>query len=530
MSSYRLLRELGSRAQHSYAAMRESDLVVIQRFTKATGTGASGITTSAARATNLDAESMALLLRDARSLAKSWHPNIARVKHVDLASGELTLASEMIEGATLQDLVAAAAIEGEPAGETTALPLPIALRIVSDVLAGLHALHALKDGMNAPLDAIHGEICPANVVVGRDGVARIVNVLRSRPVRVGADSEAIGYAAPEALEAGGTEDPRADVYSAGVLLWEALAGERLWNEVSVERVLARQREEELPHPIPALDRENPFQRVIDVALRALAFDPGARYGSIAEMMADMRRSAGTRLASSAAVAVLLSDLVGDSIRVRRAELDPQQSGARQRAAATSGIVMRAADHASAETAPLPPLPPPAPLPTPIALSPLSPLSPISPILPVLPTPAQPIITQVTVPTPARSIAPTPIAPSAVDTFVIEREAPPKRRVLFAACLGIAVALALVITIFVVRGLRASSLDRDTRSPAAEATPVPMPSLGAPPASTTVVPSSEAMEAVTPPTGTTATPPPVRVKAPPSPAPSATAKKKSVYEP
>lgn len=216
MSSYRLLRELGSRAQHSYAAMREGDLVVIQRFAKAIGTGSSGITTSAARTTSLDAESMALLLRDARSLAKSWHPNIARVKHVDLAGGELTIATEMIEGATLQDLTSAAATEGEP-GQTT-LPIPVGLRIVSDVLAGLHALHSLEDGLSAPLDAIHGEVCPANVVVGRDGVARIVNALRTRPVRISAGSEAIGYAAPEALETGGTDDPRADVYSAGVLL------------------------------------------------------------------------------------------------------------------------------------------------------------------------------------------------------------------------------------------------------------------------------------------------------------------------
>ena len=77
---------------------------------------------------------MALLLRDARSLAKRAHPNIARVKHVDLAAGELTIASEMVEGATLQDLVAAAAAEG--ASGDAALPLPIALRIVSDVLAG----------------------------------------------------------------------------------------------------------------------------------------------------------------------------------------------------------------------------------------------------------------------------------------------------------------------------------------------------------------------------------------------------------
>jgi len=525
MSSYRLLRELGSRAQHSYAAMRESDLVVIQRFAKAIATGSSGITTSAARTTSLDPESLALLLRDARSLAKSWHPNIARVKHVDLAGGELTIATEMIEGSTLQDFTSAAATHGEP-GEKT-LPIPVGLRIVADVLAGLHALHSLRDGLSAPVDAIHGELCPANVVVGRDGVARIVNVLRTRPVRISAGSEAIGYAAPEALEAGGTDDPRADVYSAGVVLWEALAGRRLWNEKSAARALARQREE--TPPAVTLDRESPFHRLVDVALRALAFEPSARYGSIAEMMADVRRIAGTRLASNAAVAVLLSDLAGESIRARRTELDPQQSGARQRAALTSGIVMRAAEPSAEHAAAHEPSIPRLPVPSVPALSPLSPLSPISPILPVLLTPAQPIITQVSMPTPARSIAPiapAPIAPSAIDTFVIERGAPPKRRVLFAALLGIAIAIALAATIFIVRGLRASSLARDARTPAA-GTPVPMPALATPETEPTSAPTATAMEAVTPPTGTTATPPPVHTKPPP---PSSTARKKSVYEP
>lgn len=248
------------------------------------------------------------------------------------------------------------------------------------------------------------------------------------------------------------------------------------------------------------------------------------------MMAEVRRIAGTRLASSAAVAVLLSDLVGESIRARRTELDPQQSGARQRAAVTSGIVMRAAEPSAEHAAAHEPAIPPLPVPSVPALSPLSPLSPISPILPVLLTPSQPIITQVSVPTPARSIAPiapAPIAPSAIDTFVIEREAPPKRSVLFAALLGIAIAIALAATIFVVRGLRASSLARDARTPAAQPTPVPMPTVATPEAEPTGAPTANAMEAVTPPTGTTATPPPVHAKTPP---PSSTAKKKSVYEP
>ena len=217
--SYRTVRELGKRSLRSFAAVREPhELVVAQRFVRPRGGSA-----TPEGATTLDAEALALLLRDARCLAKSWHLNIGRVRHADLSpAGELTIASELIDGATLGDLVLAAAPD-RTSPRDPQLPIPVLVRILLDVLAGLSALHGLLDGMNVPLGAIHGELCPANVVVGRDGVARIVNVLRPRPVRLAAGSEAIGYAAPETSD--GTDDPRSDIYAVGVMLWEGSSGE-----------------------------------------------------------------------------------------------------------------------------------------------------------------------------------------------------------------------------------------------------------------------------------------------------------------
>jgi serine/threonine-protein kinase len=333
-ATYRMLRELGSRAQHSYAAVREpQELVVAQCFVRSR----SGDAPSAETATPLDGESMALLLRDARCLARSWHPNIARVKHVDLAGPdrpELTIATELLDGATLADLLAAATPQSAQREQAEPLlPLPVLARILLDVLAGLHALHGLRDGMNAPLGAIHGELCPANVVVGRDGVARIVNVLRRRPVRIDERSEAVGYASPEALDVGGTEDPRTDVYAVGVMLWEGMAGTRLYDERVPARVLSRQREGEMTPP--PIDPESPFARLADLAMRALAFDPAIRFKSAAEMAAELRKIAGARLASGSVVAMWVSDLAGERIRQRRASLDPSASGTRRRASERS---------------------------------------------------------------------------------------------------------------------------------------------------------------------------------------------------
>jgi hypothetical protein len=314
--TYRVVRELGSRFHHAYAAIREpNELVVVQRFIRTPTHGG----TPQKDVTVVTAEAMALLLRDARCLAKNWHPNVARVRHVDLVGAELFIASEMVDGVTLADLLQEAAARRTNVRDPV-LPLPLLVRILVDVLGGLHGLHGLRDAMNTPLDAIHGELCPSNIVVGKDGVARLVGVFRPRPAKVGAGSEALGYASPEALDAGGTGDVRTDLYAVGVILWEALTGRRLWGETDPARIRSRQREEELVRP--ELPDASPFARLADVAMRALSFDPALRHKTSSEMATELRRIAGTRIAPGSAVAQTVIDIAGDRIRARRAELDP----------------------------------------------------------------------------------------------------------------------------------------------------------------------------------------------------------------
>ncbi|AKV01682.1 hypothetical protein AKJ09_08345 [Labilithrix luteola] len=336
-----MLRKLGQRAFHTFAAIREPhELVVVQRFVKEPIARAN----IDDGATALSAEALALMLRDARCLAKHWHPNIARIRHVDLIDGELFLASDLVDGTTLEDLFRAgkeanakakpnAKVDGPP------LALPILVRVLVDVLTGLSALHGLRDGINAPLGTMHGALCPANVVVGRDGVARLLNPMRPRPVRVEMGSEALGYAAPESLDAPGTSDQRADVYSVGVVLWEALTGKRLYDETDPVRVLQRQRGDDLEEPNLA---ETPdFAGLANVAMRAISFDPALRYKNASEMASDLRRAAGSRIASGSAVAGAVVELTGDRLRARRTDLDPATSGMRRKASERAIVAIRA---------------------------------------------------------------------------------------------------------------------------------------------------------------------------------------------
>ncbi len=338
---YRVLRELGARAQHTHVAVREPhELVVVQAFRrKAKGKGASF-------EAGVGADVFETLQRDATALMKNFHPNVARVRHVDVVNDELLIATELVDGVTLADLQAAAAKRRE-----AALPIAVLVRVLVDVLGGLHGLHGLRDN-GAALGTLHGELCPSNVVLGKDGVARIVAVFRPRPISIAAGSEAVAYAAPEALDLGGTADPRSDLYAVGVMLWEGLSGGRLFDEKHPGRVLQRQREEELQRPEVA--EASGFAKLSDVAMRALAFDPSLRFRSASEMATELRRIAGTRLAPGSAVAQKVMDLAGDRIRNRRSELDQSATGARKRPSRT----LEAATPAPPETGDRPTATPP----------------------------------------------------------------------------------------------------------------------------------------------------------------------------
>ena len=303
LPAYRMLRELGARAHPTFASLREPrELLVVVRFGRP-----------------LPSTAIASIVQEADSLAKNWHPNIARVRHVDADTDEVAIGSELVEGATLADLLSTARARTEP------LPLPVVIRIVLDVLAGLHALHGLRDATNRRMGTIHGELCPSNIVVGRDGVARIIHTLRPRPVAITERSEGLGHAAPETLE-GGVTDTRADVYAVGVILWEALMGTPLFPEADPARILHRQRAEEIPAPTPPPE----LAFLGAVAMRALSFEPGLRFRTAAEMGAEIRRPTSAQIASGSVVAAWVANLDGDRIRGRRNALDPSASGQRKR--------------------------------------------------------------------------------------------------------------------------------------------------------------------------------------------------------
>jgi len=202
------------------------------------------------------------------------------------------------------------------------LSLNALLRILVDVLDALGEIHAIaKSGSERP-KFLGGFVGPAHVLVGDDGVARVA---LPADANTNVDEEEIGYQSPEVLLGDQEPDARADVFSVGVMLWEALTRQRLHAELDAEAIVVRVFGGQVLRPAVRSD-ESWAAPLADVAKAALSADLSIRYASVQEMAAAIRRIAGTRLASRSVVA----ELVARELRSGAPAAWPRASGRRLR--------------------------------------------------------------------------------------------------------------------------------------------------------------------------------------------------------
>ncbi|TAK27580.1 MAG: serine/threonine protein kinase [Myxococcaceae bacterium] len=224
-----------------------------------------------------DQEFVEMFLDEARVAARLHHPNTAAI--IDLGSNgpQPYMVMDYVEGDTLD------AVQRAASAVRRAVPVGIALRITLDALAGLDAAHNLEGPDGAPLGLIHRDVSPHNLLVGVDGVARLVDfgIARAASRRgvtaIGVIKGNVPFMAPEQLRGYGV-DRRADVFSMGVTLWETLSLRRCFptREGSPLSRMAREDYRPLAEVAPkvpaALDA---------ICRKALAFDPDDRFDSAA---------------------------------------------------------------------------------------------------------------------------------------------------------------------------------------------------------------------------------------------------------
>jgi len=217
------------------------------------------------------AEHRAMFLREARIAALMAHESVVHTYEIDDTGGRPCMTMEFLDGQPLHRVL-------RRLHEQDGLPLQLHLRVLVEVLAGLHHAHELCDYDGRALGLVHRDATPHNVVVTYDGQVKLVDFGIARAARDDGDTVAgtfkgkASYAAPEQAR-GGAVDRRTDIFAVGVMLWEALAGRRMWPDLGEVMIVQRLREAEIPG-LPAAAAGGPELRAL--CERALAPEPDDR--------------------------------------------------------------------------------------------------------------------------------------------------------------------------------------------------------------------------------------------------------------
>jgi len=160
-----------------------------------------------------------MFLDEARLMATLNHPNVTQVHDVGEARGSYFFAMEYVHGEDLRTILRASTQRGEP------LPIEISVGIIADAAAGLHHAHEKRGSDGAPLEIVHRDVSPSNVLVSFDGAVKLTDfgvakwALQESRTRQGTLKGKCAYMAPEQCR-GEAVDARSDVFALGILLYE----------------------------------------------------------------------------------------------------------------------------------------------------------------------------------------------------------------------------------------------------------------------------------------------------------------------
>lgn len=262
---------------------------------------------------------LSMLLDEARLASAIQHDNVVKVRELGFHAGEPFIVMDYVEGASLSEL------RKELAAAERAVDTKVAVRVVLDALAGLHAAHELRDDAGRPLGIIHRDVSPHNVLIGCDGHARLtdfgiakaedrVQVTRTHEVK-----GKLAYLAPERIDKRRICTKQSDVFSMAVVLWECLAGRRLFRGDEAIDTL----QEVMHAPIPRLRQIGAQIAPVldDVIARALSRDLDVRFRTAQDFAEAIERAAGrSNTGTSRDVAHMVETIFGSRLAARHEQI------------------------------------------------------------------------------------------------------------------------------------------------------------------------------------------------------------------
>ncbi len=281
-------------------------------------------------------EFVAQFLDEAQLTARIRHPNVVSVLDVVAREGELFVIMEFVEGEPLSRLVRFAR---EP------IPIPIASAVLVQVLLGLHAAHEATTENGEPLEIVHRDVSPQNMLVGVDGTSHILDfgvakaASRVHTTENGQIKGKLSYMAPEQLR-GAPLDRRVDVFAAGIVLWELLAGQRLFARSDPGATVTAVLGGDIKAPSQFRSEISPALDAL--VMKALAPSPDDRFTSAREMAIALE--ACIPPASALKVGAWVESVAGDSLRERAQRLrEAEESTGVNAVVDVEGLQKRLAD-------------------------------------------------------------------------------------------------------------------------------------------------------------------------------------------
>ncbi len=256
-----------------------------------------------------DPHFVAMFLDEARLASRIRHPNVVPILDVVAEKGELFLVMDFIPGEAISKL-----FRKTPEG----LPASIASSIGVGMLEGLHAAHEARGDDGEPLAIVHRDVSPQNILIGSDGVARLIDfgvakaVGNASATRDGQIKGKVAYMAPEQIRAEAV-DRRADIYAASVVLWELVTGKRYFDESGSDAAVVMRTLTKEP-VAPSTVRAEVTPELDHIILKGLSRDPAQRYATAREMAQAIEKAAPPAAARD--VARWVDAKAGDAIRMQ----------------------------------------------------------------------------------------------------------------------------------------------------------------------------------------------------------------------
>ena len=296
-----------------------------------------------------------MFLDEGRVATRLYHQNVCHVYESGEIDGVAFMALEWVWGPALEHVVERAGARGG------CIPWPVAVEIGAQMAAALHYVHHAKGVNGKPLNIVHRDVSPQNIMLQWNGTVKLLDFgiakTSSDITTGGAAVGKYGYMSPEQAQSQRV-DPRSDIFALGIVLYEALTGKALYDRPTLLDTLSAIVRE----PVPSLKAERPElpDQLESIAKRALAKDPAHRFQSAGEMKAALKQvlRANGQVVTDQRIALFLEGLFTDEDRQPLREsnrvltgqftpLSPEQASA----ALSQNVTYQTFDHSGGSIAP-----------------------------------------------------------------------------------------------------------------------------------------------------------------------------------